>query len=333
MDGSEGVGVRADPPAAAVLLPSPLFIQCASLHTSFAAFAHTTTMKLSLPNETRDDGFVTLWLKQPERSVVVLDQWLLDQLHLFFDQLEQSPPRGLAILSASPNVFVAGADLAVIDALNDDSLLAYLAEGAEAFGRISALPCPTVAAINGAALGGGLELALHCDGIIASAAPLDSKPYRIGLPEASLGLCPGWGGTQMLPARIDPAEAIVMTASGETRTLLEFPPGLIDRVVDNEDDLHEAALHWLEAQHEYPGATPKCIDETNRQAVKAALDAVQSMLPRTPAAQAVVEAVRIGMEEGLAAGLAAERRLLVGLRHTEEAKKSMAKFFARSKAS
>jgi 3-hydroxyacyl-CoA dehydrogenase/enoyl-CoA hydratase/3-hydroxybutyryl-CoA epimerase len=288
-------------------------------------------MKLSLQHETRDDGIVTLWLSHPGRRVVVLDSWLLDQLHGFFDWLDdRDPPRGLVIMGANPGVFVAGADLAEIMNLSDDELHVYLTEGSEAFARISELKCPTVAAIGGAALGGGLELAMHCDGIIAAAPPLDEKSYRLGLPEASLEICPGWGGTQMLPTRIDPAQAIMMTATGETRTLLEFPPGLIDRIVDNQDDLHEAALHWVDAQEENPVPTPKCIDDSNREAVQAALNAVQGMLPSTPAAHAVVEAVQIGIDEGFAAALAAERRLLVSLRHTDEARQRMARFFERS---
>ena len=292
-------------------------------------------MKLSLQHETRDDGIVTLWLSHHERSVVVLDSWLLDQLHMFFDWLdEQTPPRGLIVMSASAKVFVAGADLEEISRLSDEELHVYLTEGAEAFARISALKCPTVAALSGAALGGGLELAMHCDGIIAAAPAIDAKPYRLGLPEASLGICPGWGGTQMLPARIDPAQALLMMTAGETRTLLEFPPGLVDRIVDNEDDLHEAALHWIESQNDLHAegmpTTPKHIDDSNREAVAAALRAVQGMLPRTPAAHAVVEAVQIGIDEGFAAGCAAERRLLVSLRHTPEAREQIAKFFARS---
>jgi len=292
-----------------------------------------SAMKLSLQYESRDDGVITLWLSNPDRPVVVLDSWLLDQLHLFFDEIEKRPtPRGLIIMSASPRVFVAGADLAEIDKLSDDELNGYLTKGANAFGRISSLGCPTVAAIAGATLGGGLELALHCDGIIAAAPALDAKPYKIGLPEAGLGICPGWGGTQMLPARIDPAQAIVMIANGETRSLIEFPPGLIDRIVDNEDDLHEAAQHWIESQIEYAGDSPTCINKKNRDAVSAALKAVITMLPKTPAANAVAEAVQVGIDEGFAAGLAAERRLLITLRHTPEARERIAKFFARSGA-
>ncbi|MDY7107408.1 MAG: enoyl-CoA hydratase/isomerase family protein [Planctomycetota bacterium] len=292
-------------------------------------------MKLQLRTQRRDDGMVTLWLESPERSVVVLDAWLLDQLHLFFDALdEEDPPSGFVLMSASSRVFVAGADLAEIDGLPDDQLHAYLTEGADAFARISALPCPTVAAINGATLGGGLEIALHCDGLIATGQNAAGKGYDIGLPEASLGLCPGWGGTQMLPARIDPARAIEMAATGATTTSADPPEGLFDRVVAHEDDLYEAAVRWIET---HPAAaesrrTPRCINQTNRDAVQAGLAAARGNLPDTAAARAVVEAVDVGLAEGWAAGTAAERRLLVSLRRTEAARKKLQAFFSRSKA-
>ena len=287
-------------------------------------------MTLELRNERRDDGIATLWLASPSRALVVIDSWLLDQLHLFFDEIDkQSPPAGLIIMSTG-KVFAAGADLAEIDQLPDDQLLAYLTGGAEAFARIPALGCPTVAAIGGAALGGGLELAMHCDGLVAAKPALGGKSYRLGLPEASLGLCPGWGGTQMLTGRIDPATAIAMTAKGETRKLEDLPEGLIDRVVDNEGDLHEAAVRWIEANASVTGGGhPRCIDESNRDAVAAAFKSVRGQLPDTPAAHAVVEAIEIGIAEGWAAALAAERRLLISLRHTEAARSGVGAFLAK----
>jgi enoyl-CoA hydratase/carnithine racemase len=285
---------------------------------------------LDLRHERRDDGIVTLWLESPGRNLVVIDSYLLDQLHLFFDHLQSEPtPAGLIVMSIG-KVFAAGADLAEIDQLQDDQLHAYLTEGAEAFARISALGCPSVAALSGAALGGGLELAMHCDALVAARPALGAKSYRVGLPEAGLGICPGWGGTQLLPARIDPAEAIAMTASGKTCKLEDAPAGLIDRDVDNEDDLHEAAVRWIEANApKAAGLPPKCIDESNRDAVAAGLAAVRAHLPDTPAAHAVVEAVEIGIAEGWAAARAAERRLLVSLRHTEPARRGIGAFLAK----
>lgn len=289
-------------------------------------------MKLQLRSQRGDDGIVTLWLESPQRRVVILDGWLLDQLHLFFDALEkQAEPGGFILMSSGSRVFVAGADLAEIDELADDQLHAYLTEGADAFARIATLPCPTVAAINGAALGGGLEIALHCDALIAARRNAAGEDYEIGLPEAGLGLCPGWGGTQMLPARIDPARAIGMAATGATVAAGAAPEGLFDRVVAHEDDLYEAAVRWIET-HPMAGErrTPRCIDDINRSAVQAGLAAVRDNLPDTAAARAVVEAVEVGIAEGWAAGSAAEQRLLVSLRHTDAARKKLDAFFARN---
>jgi len=292
-------------------------------------------MDLQLKSERDAEGIVTLWLDSPHRSVVVLDGWLLDQLHLFFDRLEAGePPAGFVLASAGDRVFVAGADLAEIDALPDDQLHAYLTEGAEAFARISALPCPSVAAVNGAALGGGLEIAMHCDGLIASQPGEGAKPYRVGLPEAGLGLCPGWGGTQMLPARIDPAEAIAFAATGATPVLPDFPAGLFDEIVVDATDLPEAARRWLKSNpRTEPRSTPRCMDRSNCDEIREGLEAVRESLPDVPAANAVIEAVEIGLADGFSAGIAAERRLLVSLRHTKIARTKLQAFFGKNKKS
>jgi enoyl-CoA hydratase/carnithine racemase len=288
-------------------------------------------MRLELSSQRSADGMVTLWLSHPKRSVVVLDAWLLDQLHLFFDELDKQPtPAGFVLMSASDRVFVAGADLAEIDALDDAALHAYLTEGAEAFARISALPCPSVACVNRTALGGGLEIALHCDSLIAAKPAPGEKPWKLGLPEASLGLCPGWGGTQMLPARIDPGLAIRMTATGQTWTIDQAPDGLFDAYVDNVADLHEAAVRWI---RNHPSAgrkrRPRSIDDCDPELVERALDQTRPLLPETPSAHAVVEAMEVGLREGWRGAVAAERRLLVSLRHTPAAREHLDKFFAK----
>ena len=292
-------------------------------------------MDLQLNSERDEAGVVTLWLDSPHRSVVVLDGWLLDQLHLFFDRLEaEEEPTGFVLASASDRVFVAGADLAEIDALPDDQLHAYLTEGAEAFARISALPCPSVAVVSGAVLGGGLEIAMHCDGLVAAKPAQGAKSYRVGLPEAGLGLCPGWGGTQMLPARVDPAEAIAFAATGVPPVISDFPAGLFDEIVDDAAKLPEAARRWLKAHPRTEShSTPRCIDGSNRAKVGAGLEAVRDSLPDSPAAHAVIEAVEIGLVDGFSAGIAAERRLLVSLRHTKIARSKLQAFFGKNKKS
>jgi enoyl-CoA hydratase/carnithine racemase len=191
-----------------------------------------------------------------------------------------------------------------------------------------------VAAINGAALGGGLELAMHCDALVAS--PPTGKPYPVGLPEAGLGLCPGWGGTNLLPARIDPAEAIRRTATGATMPFEEaVSMGLFDRVAPAPDRLMETAMGWVRdrAGKRKPDtdAPLRWIGRSEIAAkVLAALDSVE--LPATGPGMAVREAVGAGLAQGWDAALKTERQYLVRLRHTPEAKTAFAAFFARSAA-
>src|SRR5690606_22572903 len=104
--------------------------------------------------------------------------------------------------SAKPGVFIAGADLETLrDAVNGggkDDLSTLVERGQALFSRIAALGIPTVAAIHGACVGGGLELALACDRRLAS----DDKVTRLGLPETLLGILPAWGGSTRLPRLI-----------------------------------------------------------------------------------------------------------------------------------
>lgn len=291
-------------------------------------------MDSPLRHERSEDGVVTLWLGSPERNVVVLDQNLLNRLDSALDEIERDgEPSGFVLASESDRVFVAGADLAEIDGLSDEELETYLKRGIEVFGRVAALPCPTVAAINGAALGGGLEIAMHCDALIARRPGAEEKPYPVGLPEAGLGLCPGWGGTQMLPARIDPKTAIISTVSGRTWKVSDVPKGLFTTFVEDSATLPEAAREWV---RDHAGieknATPRAIDRSNRDAIARALEAVRSELPDTAAARAVAEAIETGIESGWTAAVEVERRRLIELRHTPEARERLAAFFARSGA-
>ena len=292
-----------------------------------------------LPFTRDDDGIVTLALTpNPTRTrggVVVLDSWLLEAIDASIDAIIEGPdPTGFILSSQSERVFVAGADLAEIDALDDESLLAYLTRGAEVYQRIAAMPCPSVATINGACLGGGLEIAMHCDVLIGSLVGPDEKPWRIGLPESGLGLCPGWGGTQMLPSRIDPTIAIPATCTGTTFKSTDAPDGLFESIVPKRD-LASAAAAWIkghpEAHADRRGrATPLAIDDRNRSEIAAGLDAVRDDLDATPATRAVVECLEVGVEHGWAAAIAAERRLLTDLRHTPEAREKLEQFLARA---
>ena len=289
------------------------------------------------------EGVVTLTLTQPGRPVVVLDGALLRGIDAALDEIGDDL-RGF-VLASDSRVFVAGANLEEVMGLDDAGLHRYLEFGSAVFARIAALPCSTVAAINGAALGGGLELAMHCDHLIAlrpapGANGAPGKPYPVGLPEAGLSICPGWGGTNMLPARMDPERAIELTATGKTMSVLEAAEaGLIERLVDRPSDLlHQARDLAARPKPRAAGEQRSIVDADRRQGVVEALARVRVRgrgggrggLPATEAARAVVSCVEAGLNGGWAAALARERERLVYLRGTEEGRRAIRAFFEKS---
>ena len=144
-----------------------------------------------------------------------------------------------AVFTGKPFVFCVGADIDEFGRVEDPR--EGIRAGHELFGRIRALPFPTVAAINGAALGGGLELALHC-----TARTLASNVRHIGFPEVFLSIIPGWGGTQLLPKLVGPeaaAKVIVLNPLRQNRLLKAeeaFELGIVDALLDPVEFLDES---------------------------------------------------------------------------------------------
>ncbi|MCB9845149.1 MAG: enoyl-CoA hydratase/isomerase family protein [Phycisphaeraceae bacterium] len=277
-------------------------------------------------------GCVTIWLEQPGKPVVVLDEILIRRLNATLDAVARDA-RAVIIASASDRVFVAGADLKAIQDPDDARLQRYLEFGAEVFGRISELPCPTAAAIGGAALGGGLELAMHCDGLIGAPGP---KPYPIGLPETGLKICPGWGGTNLLPARIDAERAIRCTATGQTLMDADAAgAGLFDAVASGPANLLETARRWACAQRApaRDGAPSRWIGRAGRSsAALAALNACREEVGQTPWGRAVCDAIDAGLARGWSAATQAERDHLVRLRAAPAGREAIEAFFDRASA-
>ena len=289
----------------------------------------TTTGQHILRFEVNEAGITTLWLDSGDRQVVVLDRNLIQRLHSTLDVIEQRDAiTGLLLRSDCQRVFVAGADLTEIDGLDDPALYAYLAFGTTVLGRISALPYPTLACINGATLGGGLEIAMHCDGLIASKTTAKGKPYPIGLPEAGLGLCPGWGGSQMLAARIDPTTAIKATATGTPFMISDLPEGLVDEFVETPEELQAAGEAWLSNQSA-KAALPKAIEPKDGERYSSALAAVKTEIEPTQAATAVFLAIETGIKEGWVAAVAVEQCELVRLRSTTVAREKLDAFLSK----
>ena len=279
--------------------------------------------------EVNDQGIATLWLDGDGKSVVVLDRNLNQRLNTALDAIEQRDDiRGLVLRSDCDRVFVAGADLAEIDNLDDHGLHAYLAFGTTVFSRLASLPYPTVAAINGAALGGGLEIAMHCNAIIISKMNSSEKPFPIGLPEAGLGICPGWGGTQLLPTRTNPETGIISAATGVTYLSRDLPKGLATQMVDSPAGLQEAAELWIQ-EYATCGSTPLGMQPQDENEWNEGLRVARQTVEGTEAAKAVFHAVETSVREGWSAGVAVEQCELVRLRNTPVAREKLDAFLSK----
>jgi 3-hydroxyacyl-CoA dehydrogenase/enoyl-CoA hydratase/3-hydroxybutyryl-CoA epimerase len=159
-----------------------------------------------------DDGIAWLRLDDPGKKVNTLSSRIFEWFEGQIGQLEHDRPEGLVIYSGKPDGFVAGADLEELLAVSDKTeVLALLLRGHELMERLASLPFPTVAAIHGACLGGGLELALACKRRVATEHP----KTKLGLPEVQLGLIPGLGGTQRLPRLIGVPDALDLILTGK----------------------------------------------------------------------------------------------------------------------
>ena len=187
----------------------------------------------SVQLEFRTDGVALLTIDQPGAKVNVLTEQLWADLEAAIDSLmSRQDVKGLAIASGKPGVFIAGADLKLLanaTAPNDPEVRAFIELGLRVLKKLESLPFPTCAAIDGAALGGGLELALACDIRIAS----DNPKVQLGLPEVKLGLIPGWGGTQRLPRIVGLECASRMLSTGEPMLAAEAVQcGLVELAPD-----------------------------------------------------------------------------------------------------
>ena len=288
-----------------------------------------------LPIQIRADNIAVLSLipnpNKPRGGVVVLDRWLIDSLDATLRQLSQQDLSGLILQSASERVFVAGADLAEIDALNDADLDMYLRAGSVAYGRISALAFTSVAIIHKAALGGGLELAMHCDALISALPAPGEKSWKVGLPECGLGICPGWGGTMMLAARMDISKAITSTCVGAPFDASDIPAGLYAKHIGAGESAVDVAAAWIHANPKVQTRrSPLSVaDEQFHQATTTALEHLEKQLPNTAAARAVVNAIHVGLQHGFQAGVLCEQKHLIELRHTPEARARLDAFLKR----
>jgi enoyl-CoA hydratase len=237
--------------------------------------------------ERRPDNVALVQLNRPKANA--LSRELLGQLHDVATQLHDDPP-GAAVVWGGRRIFAAGADIVELD--GGGGAAGVGASFAAALGALASVPRATIAAVNGYALGGGLELALACDFRICA------EDARFGLPEVHLGVIPGGGGTQRLPRLIGASRAKDLIFTGrQVRAEEAMAIGLVNRVVAP-DYVLEAALAW-------------------------AAELASGPLVAHALAKSAVDR---GLEGTLVEGLATEQEAFAAAARTEDAARGIASF-------
>jgi 3-hydroxyacyl-CoA dehydrogenase/enoyl-CoA hydratase/3-hydroxybutyryl-CoA epimerase len=179
------------------------------------------------------DGVVWLALDKPGTSANVLSSEVLVELGALVGSLAAAPPRALIVRSAKPSGFIAGADIREFTAFKGpEDAFALIRAGQGVLDRLEGLPCPTIAAIHGFALGGGLELALACRYRIA----VKDESLALGFPEVQLGIHPGFGGTVRAVRVVGVRQAMELMLTGKpARADKALKIGLVDRLVSAQE--------------------------------------------------------------------------------------------------
>ncbi|HJV91577.1 MAG TPA: enoyl-CoA hydratase-related protein [Holophagaceae bacterium] len=185
---------------------------------------------MSLVLVEKQDRIAWVTLNRPEK-MNALNNALLKELECEIAGLEHDAEVGVVVLTgAGEKAFVAGADISELKDLDSGSAREQALKGQAVFNRIAALPKPVIAAVNGFALGGGCELALSAHIRVAS------ENAKFGLPEVSLGIIPGYGGTQRLPRLVGAGVGLDMILSGDMIPAAEaLRMGLVSRVFPQAD--------------------------------------------------------------------------------------------------
>ncbi len=178
--------------------------------------------------ENKENGIWILTISRPE-ALNALNSAMLNEMGDAFRQISEmdfESSRAVIITGTGEKAFVAGADIKEMLDLNEDQAIQFAKRGQSVFHEINLLKIPVIAAVNGFALGGGLELALACDFIIAS------ENAKFGLPEVSLGLIPGFGGTVRLTRAVGIRKARELIMTGDMLSSAQaLQLGLVSQVV------------------------------------------------------------------------------------------------------
>jgi 3-hydroxyacyl-CoA dehydrogenase/enoyl-CoA hydratase/3-hydroxybutyryl-CoA epimerase len=277
------------------------------------------------------DGIGRIVLDRPDDEVNAINLEFIEALgDAVREARGQKNLRGLIVVSGKPRQWVAGADLKMVTHAQDDQGPAEASRRFQAvLDELAWLPCTSVAAIGGPALGGGLEVALACDYRVAA----DVPSVSLGQPEVNLGLLPAGGGTQRLPRLVGLQTALDLILSGRRLNARRARrAGLLDEVVHS-SVLEEAARAWasrtkrpldrplhlglsVQAATDLAEQTPAGRQLMYRQARSGVLARTHG---HYPAPLEALEAVEAGLEHGMAAGLEAESKAFGELANTPTA--------------
>lgn len=273
----------------------------------------------------------TLVFDRESSAANLLDTSTLKEFSVLLDELTAQPEvTGLIIRSAKPDIFIAGADLKELSSAHGERLDEIIATGQTLFNRIADLPYPTVAAIHGACVGGGFELALACDWRVAS----NSSKTKIGLPETQLGLLPAWGGTTRLPDLLGLQEALPIILSGNIHSAKSAKrKGLVDEIVPKEH-LKSLALRFLEKGKRHCTHNPiihnQAVATLTR--VQAQKELQKKNQGHYPAPEAALEVAVTSIGRTRAQSQQGEREAFTRLASLPQTKQLIRQFFLRNRA-
>ena len=248
--------------------------------------------------ETAEDGIATVTINRPDKLNALNRETVSELSDAFTRVRDDAAIRALVVTGAGEKAFVAGADIRELAVLSPIEARALALRGQAVFRALETLPKPTVAAVNGFALGGGLELAMSC------AIRVASPNAKFGQPEVKLGIVPGYGGTQRLPRLVGRGRAIDMLITGDPIDAAEAHRlGLVNYIVPLEE-LLPFCRAW-----------------------------VHKVLANGPQAVALaIEAVDVGLDCGLEQGLRFEAAAFGLTAATEDRREGTRAFLEKRKA-
>jgi len=280
----------------------------------------------------RLDNVAVVTIDAPDEKMNTLKAEFGGQVRTILKQVRENKTlRGLVFISAKPDNFIAGADINMIARASSAQEAEALArQGQQIMAEIHALPIPVIAAIHGACLGGGLELALACHGRICT----DDAKTVLGLPEVQLGLLPGSGGTQRLPRLVGVSTALEMILTGkQLRPRQALKVGLVDEVVPHAILLEAAvalALKDKPVDRRLPVRERVLAGPLGRTVLfkMVANKTEQKTQGNYPAAKRILEVIHTGLTQGSSSGYAAEAKAFGELAMTPQSQALRSLFFA-----